>query len=93
MDRFTLKTVECIWNARGIYLERTAKIVKPTFHIVVSNVRIVSAAGFFVKPSGNTLAIVSNNPYVRSDSIVPIELCSILASETIKKSCLAIVKF
>ena len=58
-------------------------ILEPGFHIIVSNVRIVSVAECFVKRSGrsygNTLAIASNDTYVRSDSIVPTEPCSIVA--------------
>ena len=54
------------------------------FHTLVSEVRIVSVAECFVERSGplygNTLAIVSNDPYIRSESIVPIQPCSILAS-------------
>ena len=58
--------------------------IKPGFHTLVSDARIVSVAECFVKRSGrlygNTLAIASNDSLVRSESIVPIEQCSILAS-------------
>ena len=59
-------------------------MIKSDFRIIVSDVRIVSVADVFVKRSrqsyGNTRAIVSNDPYVRSESFVPIERRSILAS-------------
>ena len=58
--------------------------IKPGFHTLVSDVRIVSVAECFGKRSGrsygNTFGIISNNPYIRSESIVPIEPCSILGS-------------
>ena len=77
--------------------KRVKKYLKPGFHIIVSDARIVSVANFFVKRSGrlygNTLAFASNDPCVRNDSIVPIEPCSILASETIGNDCLAIAIF
>ena len=54
--------------------------LKSGFHTLVSDVRIVSVAECFVKrwgrSYGNTLAIVSNDPYVTSESIVQIEPCS-----------------
>ena len=56
------------------------KQLKPGFHIIISDIRIVCRRIF--GPSDldyhmeNTLAIVSNDPYIRSDLIVPIELCS-----------------
>ena len=52
--------------------------IKSCFHIIASNVSIVSVAKCFVKWAisgrlyGNTPGIVSSDPYVRCDSILPI---------------------
>ena len=50
------------------------------------DVRIVFVAEYLVKRSGrshgNTLAIVLNDPYIRSDLTVRTEPCSILASRS-----------
>ena len=59
--------------------------IKCGFHTLVSNEKIVSVAEFFFSSRDRgdhmeTLAIVSNDPYVRSESIVPIELRSIITS-------------
>ena len=69
----------------------------PGFHKIVFDVRIVSFAECLSRDLDdyveNTFAIVSNYPHVRSDSIIPVEQCSFLASETIGNDCLATAKF
>ena len=67
------------------------------FYIIVSDVRIVSVAELFVKRSGrlygNTLASISNDPYVRKYMIVQIEPCPIGSIGDDRINYLAIVKF
>ena len=57
---------------------KNAALIKPGFHIVVSLVP-VARLGW---PYGNTHAIIRNDQYNSSDTVVPIELRSISTTET-----------
>ena len=81
------RTVSCVigfsWSVQQKYLtlERPYVFLEPGFHTIHSDARIVSVAEFFCH--GNiSLTIVLNDPYVRSDLIVPMELCPVLASQS-----------
>ena len=64
--------------------------LKPGFHIIVSDVGIVSVAKCLVRRLGrsyrNTLAIVSNDLYIRSDLILPIEHVLSLRPDCVTKN-------